>query len=105
MYYNEESVIFYNDKFVKAKKSKTSTYRQKLHYNNGIFESNQSHSSLSATEIFKYKDLYEFEGFGTAVMSVNSNSSENTLTEIANKLLKKQNLSKKLYTRYIKTYR
>ncbi|SEC80045.1 branched-chain amino acid aminotransferase [Tenacibaculum sp. MAR_2009_124] len=93
MYYKEESVIFYNGEFVKAKEASTSTYGQTLHYGNGVFEGIRSYGTTEGTKIFKSKEHYERLKFGVEVMDIDFDYSVEELTEITYELLRRNNVS------------
>ena len=93
MYYTDESIIFYNGKFVKAKEVSTSTYGQTLHYGNGVFEGIRSYSTSMGTKIYKSDQHYERLKFGVKVMDIDFDYSIQELTDITYKLLKLNNLS------------
>ena len=52
MYYNEESVIYYNGKFIKAKEASENPYSQSLHYGNGVFEGIRAYNTPTTEHEF-----------------------------------------------------
>jgi branched-chain amino acid aminotransferase len=59
-YYNEETVLWLDGKFVKATEAKTDLYGQSLHYGYAVFEGIRSYRTTNgATKIFKAADHYE----------------------------------------------
>ncbi|AUC15263.1 branched-chain amino acid aminotransferase [Tenacibaculum sp. SZ-18] len=92
MYYNDQSVVFYNGKFVKAKETSSDLYSQSLHYGNGVFEGIRSYKTDNGARIFKSYDHYKRLKFGAEVMNINLEYSEEELTEITYKLLELNNL-------------
>ena len=59
MYFNEQTIILLNGKFVKAEESKTDLYSQTLHYGYGVFEGIRAYNTLNGVRIFKAKEHYE----------------------------------------------
>ena len=93
MYYNDETIIFYNGQFVKAKEASASVYGQTLHYGNGVFEGIRSYSTPEGTKIFKAKEHYERLKFGVEVMDIEFKYSVEELTEVTYELLERNNLA------------
>lgn len=92
MYFNDQSVVFYNGKFVKAKEASSDLYSQSLHYGNGVFEGIRSYKTDNGARIFKSYEHYKRLKFGAEVMNINLEYSEEELTEITYKLLELNNL-------------
>ena len=92
MYFNDQSVVFYNGKFIKAKEASSDLYSQSLHYGNGVFEGIRSYKTENGATIFKSHEHYKRLKFGAEVMNINLNYSEDELTEITYKLLELNNL-------------
>jgi branched-chain amino acid aminotransferase len=58
-YYNENTIIFLDGKFVKAAESKIDLYSQSLHYGFAVFEGIRSYRTTNGnTQIFKAKEHY-----------------------------------------------
>jgi branched-chain amino acid aminotransferase len=59
-YYNQNTIIFLDGKFVKAAESKIDLYRQSLHYGFAVFEGIRSYKTMNgSTQIFKAKEHYD----------------------------------------------
>lgn len=59
-YYNENTIIYLDGKFVKAAESKIDLYSQSLHYGLAVFEGIRSYKTTNgATKIFKAKEHYD----------------------------------------------
>ncbi len=58
-YYNSDTVIYLNGKFVKANEAKTDLYGQSLHYGFAAFEGIRAYKTHNATRIFKAREHYE----------------------------------------------
>jgi branched-chain amino acid aminotransferase len=60
MYYNEDTIIYFNGRFVKAAEANTDLYSQSLHYGYAVFEGIRSYKSASGkTKIFKEVEHFE----------------------------------------------
>jgi branched-chain amino acid aminotransferase len=59
MYYNNNSIIFLNGKFLKANQSSTDLYSQTLHYGYGVFEGIRAYHTETGMRIFKAKEHYD----------------------------------------------
>ncbi len=59
MYYNENSIIFYDGEYVKATEATTDLYGQSLHYGYAVFEGIKSYKTTNGTRIFKAKEHFE----------------------------------------------
>lgn len=92
MYYNDETVIFYNGKFVKAKEASGNLYGQTLHYGNGVFEGIRAYETSEGTKIFKALEHYKRLLYGVEVMDIDFNYTEEELTKITYELLERNNL-------------
>lgn len=59
MYYNENTVIYFNGQFVKAAEAKTDLYSQSLHYGYAVFEGIRSYPVNGGTKMFKGAAHYD----------------------------------------------
>lgn len=92
MYYNEDSVIYYNGKFIKAKEATANLYSQSLHYGNGVFEGIRAYNTHEGAKIFKAYEHYKRLKFGAEVMNITFNYTEEELTAITYELLERNGL-------------
>ncbi|OSY88069.1 branched-chain amino acid aminotransferase [Tenacibaculum holothuriorum] len=92
MYFNEETVIFYNGKFIKAEDAKENPYGQSLHYGNGVFEGIRAYNTVNGAKIFKPYEHYKRLKYGAEVMNIPFNYSEEELTKISYELLERNGL-------------
>lgn len=59
-YYNENTILYLNGEYVKAKEATTDLYGQTLHYGYGVFEGIRSYRTAQGeTKIFKATEHYE----------------------------------------------
>ena len=59
MYYNEETIIYLDNEFVKAADSKMNLYSQSLHYGYSAFEGIRSYKTANGIKIFKQEEHFE----------------------------------------------
>lgn len=93
MYFNEQSIVFFNGEFIKATDAKMNMYSQSLHYGNGVFEGIRSYNTEEGAKIFKSEEHYKRLKYGAEVMSIQFEYSEEELTAITYELLKQNNLT------------
>ncbi|RKF04017.1 branched-chain amino acid aminotransferase [Tenacibaculum lutimaris] len=92
MYYNEETVIFFNGEFIKAKDASANLYSQSLHYGNGVFEGIRAYNTAEGARVFKSYEHYKRLKFGAEVMNIQLDYSEEELTQITYELLERNGL-------------
>ncbi|GEN75402.1 branched-chain-amino-acid transaminase [Chryseobacterium hagamense] len=59
MYYSDDSILFFDGDYMKAKDAKTDLYGQSLHYGYAVFEGIKSYKTAHGTRIFKAKEHYD----------------------------------------------
>lgn len=92
MYFNEQSEVFYNGSFLKAKEASTNLYSQSLHYGNGVFEGIRAYDTEQGAKIFKAEEHYKRLKYGAEVMNIQFEYSVEELTAITYELLERNNL-------------
>ncbi len=93
MYYNNNSLVFFDGKWIKAKSAKANIFSQSLHYGNGVFEGIRSYKTPEGTQIFKAKEHFRRLLYSAEKMHIKLNYTPEELTEITYQLLKKNDLS------------
>ena len=58
MYYNEETTVYLNGKWIKAKDAQTDLYNQTMHYGNGVFEGIRAYDTEDGVQVFKAKEHF-----------------------------------------------
>src|SRR5690349_17218502 len=59
-YYNENTIVFLDGKFLKASEAKIDLYSQSLHYGYSVFEGIRSYKTVNGdARIFKEEEHYE----------------------------------------------
>ena len=93
MYYNNETLIYLNGKFVKASETSTDLYSQTLHYGYGVFEGIRAYATENGTSVFKSKQHYERLKNSAELISIPFNFDVDQLVEATYELLERNKLS------------
>ena len=93
MYYTDETIIFLNGEYVKAKDAKVGLYNQTMHYGNGVFEGIRSYETPDGTRIFKAKEHYDRLHYSADKMHISLRYSTEELEQITYRLLELNGLS------------
>ena len=93
MYYNENTIIYFNGQFVKAAEAKIDLYSQSLHYGYAVFEGIRSYPAGDGTKIFKAKEHYDRLRHSAELMKMPFHYSTAQLTELSYEVLKKNNFN------------
>ena len=91
MYFNKQTIIFLNGKFVKAQESNTDLYSQTLHYGYGVFEGIRAYNTPNGVKIFKAKEHYDRLKKSCELINIPFNYSIEELIEQTYKLLQINN--------------
>ncbi len=59
MYYNTNTILFLNGKYIKATDAPTDLYSQTLHYGYGVFEGIRAYETSNGAKIFKAVEHYQ----------------------------------------------
>lgn len=92
MYYNENTIIFLDGKWMKAKDASTDLYSQTLHYGSGVFEGIRSYETEDGALVFKAKEHYERLHYSAEKMHIKLDFDVDQLVELTYELLEKNNL-------------
>ena len=92
MYFNEDTIIYWNGNFVKAKEASVNLYNQTMHYGNGVFEGIRAYDTPDGTRIFKSKEHYERLHYSARKMHINFDIPVKDLEKITYDLLRINNL-------------
>ncbi|WP_312993670.1 branched-chain-amino-acid transaminase [Chryseobacterium flavum] len=89
MYYNDDTTIYFDGKFMKAKDAGTDLYGQSLHYGYSVFEGIKSYKTDYGTRIFKAKEHYERLKRSAELMHIPFDYSVDQLTDLTYELLER----------------
>jgi len=92
MYYNDNTIVFFNGQWVKAKDLMISPYVQSMHYGNAVFEGIRSYGTPDGTRIFKSEEHFKRLLFSAKKMHLKINYTTEELTNFTYQLLEKNNL-------------
>jgi branched-chain amino acid aminotransferase len=92
MYYNSNSKVYLNGKFVAANEATTNVYSQTLHYGSGVFEGIRSYDTEDGVRIFKAKEHFDRLRYSAEKMHIQLDLSSEELESITYKLLEINNL-------------
>lgn len=92
MYYNSDSIVYLNGKFVKAANAKISLFSQSLHYGLSVFEGMRSYDTKEGPRIFKARQHFERLLHAARLMHMPHTYSAEKLTQVAYELLERNNL-------------
>ena len=93
MYYNDNTIVFFNGQWVKAKDLMISPYVQSMHYGNAVFEGIRSYGTPDGTRIFKSEEHFKRLLFSAKKMHIKVNYTIEELTNFTYQLLEKNNLT------------
>jgi branched-chain amino acid aminotransferase len=93
MYYNEETIIYFNGEFVKAAGATMDLYSQSLHYGYAVFEGIKSYKTPAGIRIFKAREHYDRLRHSAQVMQMPFDISTAELTRLTYEVLERNNFS------------
>jgi len=89
MYYNNDTIIYFNGSFVKATDAKTDLYGQSLHYGYSVFEGIKAYKTDNGTKIFKAKEHYDRLRRSAELMHMPFNYTTQQLTDLTYQVLER----------------
>lgn len=93
MYFNEDTILYLNGKFIKAMEAHTDLFSQTLHYGYGVFEGIRAYQTLNGVKIFKAAEHYERLKKSCALINMPFNYQTSELIQITYQVLAKNNLT------------
>lgn len=93
MYYNDNTIIYFNGQFVKAAEAKTDLYSQSLHYGYAVFEGIRSYPVNGGTKMFKGKEHYDRLRRSAEVMKIPFSYTTDQLIELTYETLRRNSLT------------
>ena len=91
MYYNENTVVYFNGEFVKASEAKGNLYDQSLHYGYAAFEGIRSYDTDNGVQIFKAKEHYDRMKFSCEAVGIPYPYNNEELIQVSYELLDRNN--------------
>ena len=93
MYYNNDTLIYLDGKFVKANEATTDLYSQTLHYGYGVFEGIRAYATEGGTRIFKAEEHYERLKTSSELVNIPFDYDVQDLVDATYDLLKRNHLT------------
>jgi branched-chain amino acid aminotransferase len=93
MYYSDDTIIFLDGQFIKAKDARVDLFGQTLHYGYGAFEGIRSYRTVNGTKIFKAAEHFERLKKSCELVGIPLRQSVNEMTQISYHILEKNKLS------------
>jgi branched-chain amino acid aminotransferase len=93
MYYNEDTIIYLNGKFIKAVDAHVDLFSQSLHYGYGVFEGIRSYQTQNGVKIFKANEHFQRLKKSCELVNIPFTHSAEELTQVTYQLLRKNNLT------------
>jgi branched-chain amino acid aminotransferase len=92
MYYNENTIIYFNGEYVKATEARPDIYGQSLHYGYAVFEGIRAYKTAKGVKIFKAKEHFDRMQFSCEAVGIPYDFNNEELIEISYKVLELNNL-------------
>lgn len=93
MYYNQETIVYYEGEFIKAPEAKGSLYDQSLHYGYAVFEGIRSYTTQNGVKIFKAKEHFDRLQFSSEAIGIPFPYKIEELIAISYEVLKRNNFT------------
>lgn len=93
MYYNKNTTLYLNGKFIKAVDATTDLYSQTLHYGYGVFEGIRAYNTVNGTKIYKAVEHFERLRKSAELVNIPFQYDTDELIRVTYQVLKKNNLS------------
>lgn len=91
MYYNNDTILFLDGRFVKASEAKMDFFSQTLHYGYGVFEGIRAYQTVNGVKIFKPHEHYERLKRSASLVGIPLDYNAEELTQITYQVLSKNN--------------
>lgn len=93
MYYNANTILFLNGKYIKATDATTDLYSQTLHYGYGVFEGIRAYETSNGPKIFKAAEHFERLKKSCKLVNIPFEYDTDELIQVSYNVLKKNHLS------------
>src|SRR3954467_10409456 len=92
MYYNDETVVFFDGAFMKAKDARANVYDQSLHYGYAVFEGIRAYNTQNGVRIFKAKEHFDRMKFSCESIGIPYPFDNQELISISYEVLQRNHL-------------
>ena len=93
MYYNENTIVYFDGEFLKASEARGNLYDQSLHYGYAAFEGIRSYNTENGVKIFKVMEHFERMQSSCEAVNIPYPYKNEELVEISYEVLRRNNLS------------
>jgi branched-chain amino acid aminotransferase len=93
MYYNENTIIYFDGEFVKAADAKVDLYGQSLHYGYAVFEGIRSYATEKGIRIFKAEEHYDRLRHSAHALGMPFDIATKEMVDLSYQVLAKNNFS------------
>lgn len=93
MYYDKNTIVFLDGKWISAEKASASAFNQTMHYGSGVFEGIRAYHNTNGCNVFKAKEHYERFHYSAGKMHISIPYSVEELVQITYELLDKNDLT------------
>jgi len=93
MYYNENSIVYWNGEFLKACEVKGDLFDQTLHYGYGVFEGIRAYQTEKGTRIFKAAEHYQRMKYSSEAIGIPYPYNNDELIDVSYQLLEKNDMT------------
>lgn len=93
MFYDEDTILYLDGKFMKACEAGTDLYSQTLHYGIGVFEGLRAYRTVHGTKIFRAQDHFQRLIRSCAALDLPIGYTAEELTQISYQLIEQNGLS------------
>jgi branched-chain amino acid aminotransferase len=92
MYYNENTIIYFNSEFVKATEARPDIYGQSLHYGYAVFEGIRAYNTENGVKIFKVAEHFDRMKYSCEAVGIPYPYDNSELADLSYQVLEKNNL-------------
>ena len=92
MYYNENTIVYFNGEYIKASEAKCSLYDQSLHYGYAAFEGIRAYDTSNGVRIFKAVEHFERLQHSCEAVAIPYPYNNQELIDISYEVLKRNNI-------------
>lgn len=93
MYYSDDTILYLNGEWIKAKEATTSVYGQSLHYGMSAFEGIRSYEVDGKAQLFRGKEHMERMVFSAKAIGIPFKMQPTAMMDIAHELLERNKMT------------
>jgi len=93
MYYNEDTIIYLNGRFIRAAEARVDLFSQTLHYGYGVFEGIRSYQTQNGVKIFKATEHFDRLRKSCELINIPYKFNAEELLQVSYQLLRRNDLA------------